>query len=128
MAKRKDTGIVVRSGETARILERKSPAGLPGTYRFLAEPLDPQETVSGTVEIMGAYNNIETTPHRQPLHRENAVERRDMQNVFRIDVTPDCDVRLTMLGGGSGARVDFVNTAIGVMIFAGVIALLISLF
>ncbi len=86
--------IDVRAGERTRIIRRFSNS-LNVTYPFSAEPLEPSDAVSGTIEVAGSNWIFPKAPMTSALRAENSVAKGMWDTFYSVYVTPDCDVRIT---------------------------------
>ncbi|VAW22061.1 hypothetical protein MNBD_ALPHA12-877 [hydrothermal vent metagenome] len=87
--------IKIRSGERKRIIRQFSNS-LQQTFSFSATAVEPNEEVSGIVEIQGSKWLFPKAPTTMDLKRDNMVEKGMWETFYSVYVTPDSDVEITL--------------------------------
>jgi len=116
--------IDIKAGQRTKIISRISNS-IPATYRFEAEALSDATGLSGTVEVKGSNWLFPKAAVEQPLQPVNSVEKTMWDTFYKVYVTPQTDVRITMAGSsfpGMGIILAIaglvVIAAASIMIFA----------
>ena len=117
--------IEIKACERKRVL-RKFSNSMPMTYRFSAEPINPEEEVSGTVEIKGSNWIFPGKPVHQELATENVAVKGMWNSIYSVFVTPDVDVRVKFERSSLKAPL-ILALLVSVVIVAAVSVILISL-
>ena len=117
--------IEIKAGERKRVL-RKFSNSMAMTYNFSAEPINPDQEVSGTVEINGSNWIFPGKPVHQKLVAENAAVKGMWNSFYSVFVTPDVDVRVTFARSSLKAPL-ILALLVSVVIIAAVSVILMRL-
>ncbi len=111
------TTLEIKAGERKRII-RKFSSSIVATYKFSAEPVNPSEDISGTVEIKGSNWLFPKPAETQELQQQNSVEKGMWDTFYSVFVTPDVDVNISMPKSGIGYLWIYIAIAVFITIFA----------
>ena len=112
--------IEVKAGMRQRIIYRFSNS-LKTTYHFTANPLSPEQNLSGTIEVSGSRWIFPKQPLTQNLQPQNTVNKGMWDTFYSVYVMPDCDVNITLTG--SNFPTWGIYLAIGAAIFSAALAI-----
>lgn len=116
--------VTVRAGERAKVMT-KNFSSLDMTYRFRADPVDPADVVSGTVEMKGSNWMFPKPVTHQPLERDNEVQKGIWDTFYSVHVVPDCDVTITRAATSFGHTTRLV-TVVSLIIAAALIVVIFT--
>ena len=117
--------IQISSGERRRIVRRWSNS-IPGDYSFTAEPANPGQPISGTVEVIASKFPWKTEPTTNPLQPENTIHKKWWDSYFWIYVIPRVDAVITVEDARMTSKL-LIGSLVVLIVLAALAVFLISL-
>jgi hypothetical protein len=112
--------ILVKAGVRTPIVARRF-SSIPATISFEASPVDGDDRADGTVEVVGSNWVFPKPPVSADLARHNTVHKGFWDTFYRVYVTADRDVRVTVEGSGQSP----LPWMLGGLVLAAAVAVLV---
>ena len=114
--------MTIAAGQRVRIARRNF-SSVSTIIEFGAEPIQPGDRVSGTVERLGSRWILGRTHTQTPLLGVNRVHKAFWDTLFDVYVTPDIDVEITTPRSSLRLPVVVIVLAVAVVLTAVAVAL-----
>lgn len=85
----------VRKGETKAVINNFG-TGIPRTFQVSIQPVKDSDTLSGTYEEQRHFWIFPDKVSRGKLSNEMTFQRQWINAIYRLKITPNCDVEVTI--------------------------------